>query len=209
VQFFPGSVVGPSAGTNPGSSALGAFVNGDFVRISRNAKFTGKVCAPKSLLSLGFKSSVTGNLVALVISADRGVTVKGTAPPPPTTTSTLVTTSTTMTTLPGHCTQTGVPCSTLADGPPTDPSKCEGRDLSGCQGCRGNGTRDIGESCDKGPNNCPTAGLPCNSGCTADCRQVGECTGTKARLPDERRLHRRPGRPDVLRQCRDRSRRNL
>src|SRR5262249_39642510 len=111
VQFFPGSVVGPSAVTNPGSSALGAFVNGEFVRISRNAKFTGKVCAPKSLLSLGFKSSVTGNLVARVISADRGVTVKGTAPPPPVTTTT-TSSSVTSTTSPVGTTSTTVPQST-------------------------------------------------------------------------------------------------
>jgi hypothetical protein len=111
VRLFPGSVVGPSAVTNPGSSALGAFVNGEFVRISRNAKFTGKVCAPKSLLSLGFKASVTGNLVARVISTDRGVTVKGTAPPPPVTTTTPSSTVTS-TTSPVGTTSTTVPQST-------------------------------------------------------------------------------------------------
>jgi cysteine-rich repeat protein len=90
--------------------------------------------------------------------------------------------TTTSTTLIGHCTQTGAQCTTERDDcPPIDPSKCGGSVTSGCQGCCGNGGEpEPGETCDKGPDNCPTTGLPCGSGCTADCRAVGECTVTRA-----------------------------
>jgi hypothetical protein len=97
--------------------------------------------------------------------------------------STTVTTSTTSTTLLGRCTQTGAQCTTANDCPPTDPSNCSASNPngSGCQGCCGNGREnEAGKTCDKGLDNCPTTGLPCSSGCTADCRQVGECTGSKA-----------------------------
>ena len=117
VQLFPDSIVGP---TNPAaSSALGAFVNGDRVRISRRSRFTGRVCAPNALLALGSKSQVFGTLVARVISADRNASVQGipVAPPttttlPPATTTTTLPPATTTTTLPPATTTTTLPPAT-------------------------------------------------------------------------------------------------
>ena len=67
----------------------------------------------------------------------------------------------------GVCTTSGATCSVYIDCPQVE-------------GCCGNAIPDgpaFGETCDLGKDvNC--AGLPCASGCTAQCRSVGKCTST-------------------------------
>jgi cysteine-rich repeat protein len=51
------------------------------------------------------------------------------------------------------------------------------------EGCCGDGQPDgpaFGETCDLGTLNCTTDRLPCDSGCTASCHQVGRCAGNGA-----------------------------
>jgi len=44
-------------------------------------------------------------------------------------------------------------------------------------GCCGDGTRDIGETCDKGTANCSVGNL-CASDCSSNCQAIGRCTGS-------------------------------
>src|SRR4029077_11133394 len=88
---------------------------------------------------------------------------------------------TTTTTLPGpvgHCTQSRTACVNEAACPihPTPQRPMQG------EGCCGDGMKDTmsptvggppSELCDLGAQNCQSARLPCDSGCTADCKAVG------------------------------------
>jgi len=96
--------------------------------------------------------------------------------------------TTTTTTLPvhvGRCTQSGTACANEAACPvhPTPQMPMQG------EGCCGDGVKDTlsptvggppSELCDLGAHNCAAAGLPCDSGCTADCKAVGRCTTSGA-----------------------------
>jgi hypothetical protein len=42
--------------------------------------------------------------------------------------------------------------------------------------CCGNLVTDLGETCDKGPDNC-APGTLCESDCTSECKAIGRCTG--------------------------------
>ena len=98
-------------------------------------------------------------------------TTTTTAPPSTTVTTT---TSTTTTTLVGKCLDIDGNLTAQACSLNTDcPSNPDGH--SGPFACCGNGISDFGETCDKGPDNCPPGNL-CASDCASDCKSIGRCT---------------------------------
>src|SRR5262249_58111921 len=111
-----------------------------------------------------------------------------TTTPPSTVSTTSVTTtsstSTTTTTLIGKCIDAtghanGAACTSNLDCPTNPENQAN-------FGCCGDGTRDFGETCDTGTDNC-AVGTPvsqCASDCTSDCQAIGRCTGNGAACLD-------------------------
>lgn len=101
-------------------------------------------------------------------------TTTTTAPPSTAVSATTTTSTTTTTTLVGKCLDINGDLTAQACSMNTDcPSNPDGH--SGPFACCGNGISDFGETCDKGPENCPAGNL-CSSDCTSDCKSIGRCT---------------------------------